>query len=109
MSSGSRVATSGGWSKKPGDVVDRQGASTIPLVVTFVSNLRRAGVTVPLDNVVHYVRAIDAVGIHRLEGIYWAGRAVLIHRQEDVVTYDRIFDSYWRSGLVRSELPLLQA
>jgi uncharacterized protein with von Willebrand factor type A (vWA) domain len=90
-------------------VVDRQGASAVPLVVTFVRNLRRAGVTVPLDNVVHYVRAIDAVGIDRLDGIYWAGRAVLIHRQEDVGTYDRIFDAFWRSGLVRSEPPLLQA
>jgi uncharacterized protein with von Willebrand factor type A (vWA) domain len=103
------VATSGGWSKKPGNVVDRQGASAVPLLVTFVRNLRRAGVTVPLDNVVHYVRAIDAVGIDRLDGIYWAGRAVLIHRQEDVGTYDRIFDAFWRSGLVRSEPPLLQA
>jgi uncharacterized protein len=87
-------------------MVDRQRASAIPLVVTFVRNLRRVGVSVPLDNVVHYVRAIDAVGIDRLEGIYWAGRAVLIHRQEDLGAYDRVFDAFWRSGLVRTEPPL---
>jgi uncharacterized protein with von Willebrand factor type A (vWA) domain len=50
---------------------------------------------VPVDNVVHYVRAIEAVGIDRRDPVYWAGRTVLIHRHEDIGTYDRIFDSFW--------------
>ena len=44
---------------------------------------------VPVDNVVQYVRAIEAVGIDRRDPVYWAGRTVLIHRHEDVDTYDR--------------------
>ncbi len=43
----------------------------------------------------HYVRAIDALGIDRRDRVYWAGRSVLIHRQEDVATYDRVFDDFW--------------
>jgi uncharacterized protein with von Willebrand factor type A (vWA) domain len=93
-------------SKKPDNVVEPQRPSAIHLVVMFVRRLRLAGVTVSLDNVVHYVRAIDAVGIDRLEGVYWAGRAVLIHRQEDVGIYDHTFDAFWRSGSIQPEPPL---
>jgi uncharacterized protein with von Willebrand factor type A (vWA) domain len=99
------VATSSVWSKKPRDVVDRQGASTISLLVAFARSLRRAGVAVPVDNVVHYVRAIDALGIDRRDRVYWAGRSVLIHRQEDVGTYDRVFDSFWRGSSTWSDSP----
>jgi uncharacterized protein with von Willebrand factor type A (vWA) domain len=67
-------------------------------LVAFARSLRRAGVAVPVDNVVQYVRAIEAVGIDRRDPVYWAGRAVLIHRHEDVGTYDRIFDSFWWGG-----------
>ena len=76
-------------------MVDRRDASTISLLVAFARSLRRAGVTVPVDNVVQYVRAIEAVGIGRRDPVYWAGRTVLIHRHEDVGTYDRVFDSFW--------------
>ncbi len=76
-------------------VAERHAASTLSHLVSFARSLRRAGVAVPVDNVVQYVRAIDAVGIDRRDRVYWAGRSVLIHRQEDVVTYDRVFDSFW--------------
>ena len=42
-------------------MADRRDGSTINLLVTFARSLRRAGVTVPVDNVVQYVRAIEAV------------------------------------------------
>jgi uncharacterized protein len=87
-------------------VGDRRDASTIDLLVAFTRSLRRAGVAVPVDSVVHYVRAIVAVGIDRRDRVYWAGRTVLIHRLEDIGTYDRIFDSFWWGGSVWSESPL---
>jgi uncharacterized protein with von Willebrand factor type A (vWA) domain len=95
------------WSKRPRDLADRHDASTISLLVGFARSLRRAGVGVPVDSVVHYVRAIDALGIDRRDRVYWAGRAVLIHRHEDVATYDRIFDSFWwgRTSSSDSALP----
>ncbi len=86
-------------------MAERQDASTISLFVAFPRRLRRAGVAVPVDNVVQYVRAIEAVGIDRRDPVYWAGRTVLIHRQEDVGTYDRIFESFWRGDPEGSDLP----
>jgi uncharacterized protein len=98
------VATSPGWSKRPGGVAERQ-ASTVSLFVGFARRLRHAGVAVPVDNVVQYVRAVEAVGIARRDPVYWAGRAVLIHRLEDIATYDRIFDSFWSGSQEWSDLP----
>jgi uncharacterized protein with von Willebrand factor type A (vWA) domain len=89
------VATSSVWSTKPGDMADRRDVSTIRLLVAFARSLRRAGVAVPVDSVVQYVRAIEAMGIDRRDPVYWAGRTVLIHRHEDVGTYDQVFDSFW--------------
>jgi uncharacterized protein len=76
--------------------------------VAFARCLRRAGVAVPVDNVGLYVRAIEAVGIDRRDPVYWAGRSVLIHRHEDVGTYDRVFDSFWRGSPLSSDPLLLQ-
>jgi uncharacterized protein with von Willebrand factor type A (vWA) domain len=86
-------------------VAERQDASTSSLFVAFARRLRRAGVAVPVDNVVLYVRALEAVGIDRRDRVYWAGRTVLIHRQEDVGTYDRIFDSFWSGHTGWSDIP----
>lgn len=86
-------------------MAERQDASTVGLFVEFARRLRRAGVAVPVDNVVQYVRAVEAVGIDRRDPVYWAGRTVLIHRQEDIATYDRIFDSFWWGNPEWSELP----
>jgi hypothetical protein len=86
-------------------VAEAQDASTIILFVAFARRLRRAGVTVPVENVVEYVRAVQALGIDRRQPVYWAGRTVLIHRQEDTGTYDRIFDSFWWGKPESSDLP----
>jgi uncharacterized protein with von Willebrand factor type A (vWA) domain len=48
-----------------------------------------------VDSVITYTRAIGAVGIDRRDPVYWAGRAVLVHRNEDIGTYDRTFESFW--------------
>ena len=56
------VTSSGGWSKRPGGVAEGQDSSTVALFIAFARRLRRAGVAVPVDNVVQYVRAIEAVG-----------------------------------------------
>jgi uncharacterized protein with von Willebrand factor type A (vWA) domain len=85
-------------------VAERQ-TSTVSHFVGFARRLRHAGVAVPVDNVVQYVRAVEAVGIDRRDPVYWAGRAVLIHRLEDIATYDRIFDSFWSGGQEWSDLP----
>jgi hypothetical protein len=84
-------------------VADRR--DTIRLLVEFARTLRRAGLAVPVDSVVQYVRAIEATGIGHRDPVYWAGRTVLLHRHEDVDTYDRVFDSFWWGRSLWSPTP----
>jgi uncharacterized protein len=87
-------------------VADRRDPSTIRLLVGFARTLRQAGVAVPVDTVIHFVRSIDALGIDRHDRVYWAGRAVLIHRHDDIAIYDRIFESFWWGTNTSSEFPV---
>jgi uncharacterized protein len=86
-------------------VGDRREASTLRLLVRFARSLRCAGLDVPVDSVIQYIRAIDTLGIDRHDRVYWAGRAILIHRQEDVSAYDRVFDSFWWGRTSSPEFP----
>jgi len=50
-----------------------------------------------------FSEALAAVGIDDPAGVYWAARATLVHRPEDIATFNGIFVSYWGgvpSGLV---------
>jgi uncharacterized protein with von Willebrand factor type A (vWA) domain len=60
------------------------------LAVAFVLALRREGVRVPTGATVVYARALAAVGSSP-GGAYWAGRATLVLRPEDIPAYDRAF------------------
>src|SRR5918994_7398654 len=61
------------------------------LVVNFASRLRREGVAVPPGATVEYGRALGALGSGRPRALYWAGRATLVRRPEDIPSYDRAF------------------
>jgi uncharacterized protein len=71
-------------------------AESVP--VAFVAALRRRGLEIPTGATVAYVAALSAIGLDRPEGVYWAGRATLVWRPEDVATYDATFDAFWRGG-----------
>ena len=62
----------------------------------FVRALRRAGLSVPVGSTAVFVQAVAAVGATDAGGVYWAGRATLVTRPEDVATYDRVFAEIWR-------------
>ncbi len=50
-----------------------------------------------------FSEALAAVGIDNPAGVYWAARATLVHRPEDVATFNGVFVAYWGgvpSGLV---------
>ncbi|MPY94538.1 MAG: VWA domain-containing protein [Acidimicrobiia bacterium] len=64
------------------------------LAVLFARALRRAGLEPPLGSVVAFVQAIGEVGIGR-DALYWAGRATLVHRPEDIEVYDLAFAAFW--------------
>jgi uncharacterized protein with von Willebrand factor type A (vWA) domain len=65
------------------------------LGVAFGRVLRGAGVDVPVGSVVAFVQALGAVGLGRRSGVYWAGRATLVRRPEDVPRYDAAFSAFW--------------
>lgn len=65
------------------------------LAVGFCRVLRRAGIRLPLSATISFVEALGLVGAEDREAVYWAGRATLIHRPEDIALYDRVFSVYW--------------
>ena len=60
------------------------------MVVDLVAAVRAAGVAVPTGATVTYARALAAAG-STPAGAYWAGRATLVRRPEDIAAYDRAF------------------
>lgn len=70
----------------------------VDVAVAFVARLRIAGLRVPVQSVLTFTRALDAVGPERRDRAYWAGRATLLTRPEDIDVYDAVFESFWRGG-----------
>ncbi len=68
-------------------------AATIP--VAFARVLRGAGLTVPAGATEVFARSLVAVGAASRDSVYWAGRATLIRRPEDVTVYDRAFSAFF--------------
>ena len=74
------------------------------IAVAFARLLRGAGIEVTTGAMTAYVDALDAVGIDDRDTVYWAGRATLVHRPEDIPTYDAAFRVFW-AGFGRESLP----
>ncbi len=75
-------------------------------VVGFCRTLRAAGLKVPVTATVNFAEALGMVGLEARASAYWAGRATLVNRPEDLPLYDRVFAAFWQqqtSGLVRVE------
>jgi hypothetical protein len=67
------------------------GAELDTVAVAMARALRGLGVAAPPDSTVAFAAALAEVGIGRRDHAYWAGRATLVHRPEDVPVYDRVF------------------
>ncbi len=65
------------------------------IVAGFGRALRASGLIVPTGSVVLFAQALALVGLEDPHRVYWAGRATLIRRPDDIVTYDRVFAAYW--------------
>jgi uncharacterized protein with von Willebrand factor type A (vWA) domain len=66
------------------------------VAVGFVAALRARDVVVPVGSSLLYARALGEVGLGDPDGVYWAGRATLLRRPEDIPAYDEAFAAYWR-------------
>nr|MBA2281777.1 hypothetical protein [Acidimicrobiia bacterium] len=55
---------------------------------TLSATMRAAGVEVPVGATVAFARALAEVRDRGTDGAYWAGRATLLRRPEDIPLYD---------------------
>jgi uncharacterized protein with von Willebrand factor type A (vWA) domain len=66
------------------------------LALAFTRILRGMGLDVPMGSAIAFAEGLALVGMERSLGVYWVGRATLLRRPEDIPTYDRAFDAFWR-------------
>jgi uncharacterized protein with von Willebrand factor type A (vWA) domain len=65
------------------------------VAVAFARLLRAAGLEVAVGSTLLFAESLAVVGLARRESVYWAGRATLLHRPEDIAIYDRAFKVFW--------------
>jgi uncharacterized protein len=65
------------------------------MAVAFARVLRGAGLSVPTSTVLRFAEALGLLGLEHRDDVYWAGRATLIRRPEDVPVFDRAFRVFW--------------
>ncbi len=70
------------------------------VAAAFVAALRRVGVDVPVGSALRYYQALGHVGVEHRNGVYWAGRATLVHDPNDTAAYDYAFGAYWEGDAV---------
>lgn len=66
--------------------------------VAFSRVLRGSGLDVPISATIAFSEALAALGLDERDHAYWAGRATLVHRPEDIAAYDRAFGAFWEGA-----------
>ena len=74
-------------------------AAVETVAVAMARTLRGLGIPTPLDASLAYAAALAEVGLDRRSSAYWAGRATLVRRPEDVPAYDRAFAAVFEGRL----------
>jgi uncharacterized protein with von Willebrand factor type A (vWA) domain len=74
----------------------RGGGALLPNLVLFGRVLRRAGLDVHTGRLIDAVRALAYVDLGRRADVHHSLTALLVHRHEDLVLFDRAFDAFWR-------------
>ncbi|HXF71661.1 MAG TPA: VWA domain-containing protein [Actinomycetota bacterium] len=77
-------------------------ADVLARLVSFGRELRRLGLPVGTGRILTFCRAAAALAPLDRASLYWAGRASLISRPEDVEVYDRAFER-WFAGTAFAE------
>jgi uncharacterized protein with von Willebrand factor type A (vWA) domain len=78
------------------------------IAVAFARVLRGAGVGVTVGATLTFARALECVGLTERDEVYWAARATLVTRPEQIATFDRAFAVFWdRAGSASVDVELL--
>ena len=75
-------------------------AAPLPVVSNFLKfgrALRRAGIEVHPGRLLDVIEALRYVNLSERNEVYHACRALLVHRHEQLETFDRAFERFWRS------------
>jgi uncharacterized protein len=70
-------------------------AGFVGVLAGFARELRLAGLVVGTGDVLTYTSAMTPLDPSDLVDLYWAGRATLVSRHEDIATYDGVFRRYF--------------
>jgi hypothetical protein len=65
------------------------------VAVLFTRALRREGLSPAVGSVITFLQSLGEVDAATPAGVYWAGRATLVHRPEDIPVYNRAFSAFW--------------
>ncbi len=65
------------------------------VLVDFARELRAAGLVVGTGDVLTYCSAMTPLDPSDLVDLYWAGRATLVSRKEDIAAYDAVFRRFF--------------
>ena len=74
-------------------------ANALERLIGFGRALRGRGLPVGTGRIVTFCRSAGALGLRNRDDLYWAGRASLISRPEDVETFDAEFDDWFGTGI----------
>jgi hypothetical protein len=74
------------------------------IAVGFARLLRQCGMHAPLGSVITFLHALGQVGMADQRSVYWAARATLVHRPEDLPLFDRAFAVYWLGGTANGQV-----
>lgn len=66
------------------------------MAVAFGRVLRGAGIATPIGNVITFTESLARLGVERRDDVYWAARATLVRRPEDIALFDRAFEVFWK-------------
>lgn len=66
------------------------------LAVGFSRVLRQLEVPVPASATINFTQALGVVGMLERSGVYWAARATLVRRPEDMPMFERAFAAFWQ-------------
>jgi len=77
------------------------------LLVKFAGELRAAGLAVGSGDVLLYCSALSRLDPTDLVDLYWAGRATLVNRHDDIAVYDQVFRRFFLAVDDPAEDPLM--
>lgn len=87
--------------------VPRGRPSPEAVAIGFVAALRAAGTEIAVTSSLLYVESLALVDMADPRAVYWAGRATLVHRPEDIAGYDEVFIRYWTRAADPGSDPVL--